>query len=146
LAAAFPDMRTQGWGRIVSFCSPKGVNAHVSTAEYNIRQGDTAREWAPCGISANIVCPAVASSVFNRFAGMPPALAPTAKPTDHTGDPECEIAGASLFLANEDAPCVSGNTLFVDGGEHNNGGACVPDIDSGTNSAGPRRVTPMTSP
>jgi NAD(P)-dependent dehydrogenase (short-subunit alcohol dehydrogenase family) len=31
--AAFPHMRAQRWGRIVSICSLNGVNAHLGTIE-----------------------------------------------------------------------------------------------------------------
>ncbi len=36
MRAAFPLMKTQGWGWIVNLCSLNGVNAHIGSAEYNV--------------------------------------------------------------------------------------------------------------
>ena len=55
--------------RIVNLCSLNGVNAHMGTVEYNsakeaLRSATrtAAREWAPLGITANIICPAAKSA------------------------------------------------------------------------------------
>ncbi|WP_449473929.1 SDR family NAD(P)-dependent oxidoreductase [Sphingobium chungangianum] len=135
---AFPHMKANGWGRIISLCSLNGVNAHMGTADYNVGKEalrtltrTVAREWAGFGICANIICPGAASASFNHFKALQPELAADAEranPMGRMGDPEKDIGGAALFLASEDARYVTGNTLFVDGGGHINGVNWVPDL------------------
>ncbi|PTD19980.1 SDR family NAD(P)-dependent oxidoreductase [Sphingomonas fennica] len=141
MTAAYPAMREQGWGRIVNVASLNGVNAHMGTADYNVGKEalraltrSAAREWAPFGICANIICPAAISSAFRQFAQYQPEVAAgaaRANPMHRMGDPERDIGGVVLFLVGEDARYLTGNTLFVDGGAHINGVAWVPDIFAG---------------
>ncbi|HEU4362637.1 MAG TPA: SDR family NAD(P)-dependent oxidoreductase, partial [Mycobacterium sp.] len=35
MRAAYVDMKTRGWGRMINMCSLNGVNAHIGTLEYN---------------------------------------------------------------------------------------------------------------
>ena len=138
MEAAFPSMREHGWGRIVNVASLNGINAHVGTAEYNAGKEalrsytrTAAREWAPYGICANIICPAAVSAGFRRYQEREPELAAAteaANPMGRLGDPETDIAPVALFLASEDARYLTGNTLFVDGGAHINGVAWTPDL------------------
>ena len=138
MEAAFPHMKSRRWGRIINFCSLNGVNAHMGSAEYNVGKEalraytrSAAREWAPYGICANIICPAAVSASFNRFQSLQPEVAAAssaANPMGRMGDPEQDIAGVALFLASEDARYVTGNTLFVDGGAHINGVVWVPEF------------------
>ena len=53
MRAAFPHMREQGWGRVISIASLNGVNAHMGSADYNAAKEalraltrTAAREWA----------------------------------------------------------------------------------------------------
>ncbi|MBY0398979.1 SDR family NAD(P)-dependent oxidoreductase, partial [Myxococcota bacterium] len=71
MVAAHPIMKAKGYGRIVNICSLNGVNAHMGTAEYNTSKEalraatrTAAREWAPVGITANVICPAAKSASF----------------------------------------------------------------------------------
>lgn len=138
MQAAYPAMREKGWGRIINVGSLNGVNAHMGTADYNVGKEalraltrSAAREWAPFGICANVICPAAASANFKLFAAHQPELAASAQrsnPMHRMGDPDQDIAGVVLFLAGEDARYLTGNTLFVDGGAHINGVNWVPDI------------------
>lgn len=138
MTAAFPYMKSNRWGRIINVGSLNGVNAHVGTTDYNISKEalraltrTAAREWAPYGICANIICPAAASSSFRTFSERQPELATAmeaANPMGRMGDPEKDIGGVALFLASEDARYLTGNTLFVDGGGHINGVAWAPNL------------------
>jgi NAD(P)-dependent dehydrogenase (short-subunit alcohol dehydrogenase family) len=138
MQAAFPSMRGAGWGRIINLCSLNGVNAHVGTLEYNAAKEalrtltrTAAREWAPYGIVANVICPGAKTDAFRRAVGSSPeleALADAANPMGRLGDPEEDIAPVALFLASEDARYLTGNTLFVDGGSHINGVAWAPEL------------------
>ncbi len=114
------------------------MNAHMGTAEYNSAKEalraltrTAAREWAPYGIVANVICPgaktAASRAVFQQHPELE-AAADAANPMGRLGDPERDIAPVALFLASEDARYLTGNTLFVDGGSHINGAAWAPEL------------------
>lgn len=137
--AAHPTMKAKGYGRIVNLCSLNGVNAHMGTLEYNSAKealrGATrtaAREWAPTGITANIICPAAKSSAFHAVMSEHPELVAAAdgsNPMGRIGDCDEDIAPVAVFLASEGSRYLTGNTLFVDGGSHINGSSWAPDLD-----------------
>lgn len=139
MVAAHPIMKAQGYGRIINICSLNGVNAHMGTVEYNAGKEalraatrTAAREWADCGIVANVICPAAKSSAFASMMAAHPELiaaADSANPMGRIGDCDEDIAPVALFLASEGARYLTGNTLFVDGGSHINGSAWAPDLD-----------------
>ena len=138
MVKALPHMKAQRWGRIVNICSLNGVNAHMGSAEYNSSKEalrtltrSAAREWAPWGIAANIICPAAVSAAYKRFSEMQPEVAKATagvNPMGRMGDPEADIGGVAVFLASEDARYLTGNTLYVDGGGHINGVPWNPDM------------------
>jgi len=139
MLAAHPIMKAKGYGRIINICSLNGVNAHMGTTEYNVgKEGlraatrTAAREWADCGIVANIICPAAKSESFKSTMSAHPELvaaADAANPMGRIGDCYDDISPVALFLASEGARYLTGNTLFVDGGSHINGSAWAPDLD-----------------
>jgi NAD(P)-dependent dehydrogenase (short-subunit alcohol dehydrogenase family) len=110
----------------------------MGTAEYNFsKEGlralsrTAAREWARHGITANVICPAAATTAYKAFYDANPETAQAmaaANPMGRMGDPERDIAGVALFLASEDCRYLTGNTLFVDGGAHINGVAWAPEL------------------
>jgi len=139
MQATFPVMKAKGWGRVINMCSLNGVNAHIGTTEYNsakeaLRSATrtAAREWAPTGVTANIICPAAKSASFRRVMGQHPELEAAAdqgNPMGRIGDPDLDVAPVAVFLASEASRYLTGNTLFVDGGGHINGSAWAPDLD-----------------
>ena len=139
MVAAHPIMKEQSYGRIVNLCSLNGVNAHMGTVEYNsakeaLRSATrtAAREWAPLGITANIICPAAKSASFFRVMSQFPELiaaADAANPMGRMGDCEEDIGPVAVFLAREGSSYVTGNTIFADGGSHINGSSWAPDLD-----------------
>ena len=138
MQAAFPHMKSAGWGRIISVCSLNGVNAHMYTVEYNTAKEalraltrTAAREWGRHGICANIICPAAATVSYEAFRRASPENAAKLveqNPMGRMGDAEADIAPVVAFLASEDARYVTGNTLFVDGGGHINGVSWAPNL------------------
>ena len=81
MVAAHPIMKAAGYGRIINICSLNGVNAHMGTVEYNTSKEalraatrTAAREWADCGITANIICPAAKSASFHATMSAHPEL------------------------------------------------------------------------
>ena len=139
MVEAHATMKERGYGRIINLCSLNGVNAHMGTLEYNASKEalrsatrTAAREWAPLGITANIICPAAKSASFHRVMSEHPELlssADAANPMGRIGDCEKDIAPVAVFLASDGSRYVTGNTLFVDGGSHINGSAWAPDLD-----------------
>jgi len=139
MVAAHPIMKESSYGRIVNLCSLNGVNAHMGTIEYNsakeaLRSATrtAAREWAPLGITANIICPAAKSASFFRVMSQFPELiaaADAANPMGRMGDCEDDIGPVAVFLASEGSSYVTGNTIFADGGSHINGSSWAPDLD-----------------
>ena len=139
MVAAHPIMKEHSYGRIVNLCSLNGVNAHMGTVEYNsakeaLRSATrtAAREWAPLGITANIICPAAKSASFFRVMSQFPELiaaADAANPMGRMGDCEEDIGPVAVFLASEGSSYVTGNTIFADGGSHINGSSWAPDLD-----------------
>ncbi len=138
MQAAFPHMRKNGGGRIITMCSLNGVNAHMYTAEYNIAKEamrtltrSAAREWAQYNILANIICPAAATPSSDKFSRYDPENAAKVlkqNPMGRLGDPERDIGGVALFLASDDSCYVTGNTIFTDGGAHINGVSWAPEL------------------
>lgn len=131
MKAVFPHMKQQRWGRIINLCSINGVNAYSGTLEYNLSKEalramtrTLAREWAEYQITANVICPSAMTTALKDLLKQSPDLATGAQmpPMGRVGHPDRDIAGVALFLASEDAGYVTGNTLFVDGGTHINGG------------------------
>lgn len=145
MAAAHPTMKSKGYGRIINMASLNGVNAHMGTLEYNAAKEalraatrTAAREWAPHGITANIICPGAKSAAFERIARTHPeavADADASNPMGRIGDCDEDIAPVALFLATEASRYLTGNTLFVDGGTHISGSNWAPDL-------GDRRESP----
>lgn len=139
MVAAHPTMKENGYGRIINMCSLNGVNAHMGTLEYNTAKEalrtatrTAAREWAPLGITANVICPAAKSAAFRAVMDQFPdmiAAADAHNPMGRIGDCDDDIAPVAVFLASDASRYLTGNTLFVDGGSHINGSSWAPDLD-----------------
>jgi NAD(P)-dependent dehydrogenase (short-subunit alcohol dehydrogenase family) len=116
-------MKAQRWGRIINMCSLAGVNAFMGTVEYNSAKEalrtltrTAAREWAPFGIVANVICPGAKGASLRRLFEARPEMERAmaeANPMRRIGDPEAGIGPVAAFLASEDARHVTGNTLFA---------------------------------
>ena len=138
MQACFPHMKAQGWGRIVSMASLNGVNAHMYTLHYNMAKEalraltrTAAREWAPRGITCNIVCPAAETESSSALRKVMPELfekTDATQPMQRMGDPEDDIAPVVAFLCSDESRYMTGNTLFVDGGSHINGAQWDPGL------------------
>ena len=136
MQAAFPIMKAQGYGRIINICSLNGVNAHMGTMEYNTAKEalrtltrTAAREWAPTGIVANVICPGALTAASRAVFARNPELRVQAEasiPMGRMGDPETDIAPVAVFLASDGCRYMTGNTLFVGGGTHINGSSWAP--------------------
>ncbi|MDE0884106.1 MAG: SDR family NAD(P)-dependent oxidoreductase [Myxococcota bacterium] len=131
MQAAFPAMKAQGWGRIITMCSLNGINAHRYTVMYNASK-EAARsltrtaavEWGRHGITANVLCPFAATPSWEGFERFDPEAARgivEGNPIHYAGDCEKDIGPVAVFLASDESRYVTGNTIHADGGGHING-------------------------
>ncbi|MCJ2556224.1 MAG: SDR family oxidoreductase [Candidatus Thermoplasmatota archaeon] len=120
---AVPNMREEGWGRIVNVSSMLGFSGSTQGAHYGASKAGVigftkslALEVARHGIRVNAVAPGATLTAILRgyteeqkmekFGGIP---------AGRLGRPE-DIAGAVSFLCSEDADYIVGETIHVNGG------------------------------
>lgn len=124
--AVLPGMKERGWGRIINISSLTvlGFPERTCYAAAKSALMSFTRSWglelATTGITANAVAPgSIETELFRKF--NPPGSAGEAQyrsaiPMKRLGKPD-EIAAAIFFLLSDDAAFITGQTLFVDGGE-----------------------------
>lgn len=127
MQAAFPVMRAQGHGRMVTFGSNAALAGVASYGAYSAAKeairGITrtaASEWGRYGITVNCVCPV---SVRHHTPGLddPEALAKFERsfrhqPLPRDGRLEEDIAPVVGFLLSDASAFMTGQTLMADGG------------------------------
>jgi NAD(P)-dependent dehydrogenase (short-subunit alcohol dehydrogenase family) len=123
--AALPHLRARR-GRFILMTSPAGIEGSAMLPVYGIVKGalrgfakSLAREWAPFGVTVNVVSPLAQTPAMTSAYEKDPTLEARltgAVPMGHLGDPETEIGPAVVFLAGAGAGYVTGQTLAVDGG------------------------------
>jgi NAD(P)-dependent dehydrogenase (short-subunit alcohol dehydrogenase family) len=129
--AVFPLLREKG-GRIINFASSTGVTGLAPKAHYAASKGavlawtrSIARAWAPYGITANVVCPAIKTEMYEgtrqamsseELAKHDALLASTVLLGGQFGDAERDLAPLLVFLGSDGAGFLTGQTYAVDGG------------------------------
>ena len=121
--ACLPGMVNKGWGRIINFAGRNAIHgyngrAHVSASKHAV-WGLTkalAKEFAPKGITANIISPGPIEGERND----PTMAAHIAEMVDRvpvgrlgTGD---EVAAACALLASDKGGFINGQMIQINGG------------------------------
>jgi len=123
--AILPNMRKQGWGRVVNLSSlvVLGVGRRSTYAAAKSAMVGLTRTWAlelaETGITVNAVAPGPVET--EMFRENTPAGSEAEQrflsliPMKRLGKPD-ELAATIAFLLSDDAGFMTGQTLFVDGG------------------------------
>ncbi len=127
--AGFEALRASQ-GTLILMTSPAGVEGSLGLPLYGTVKGalrgftkSLAREWAPLGMTVNIVSPLAFSPAMVNAIEQDPAMAERLSrrvPMGRIGDPETDVGPAVAFLCGPDAHFVTGQTLGVDGGHFMN--------------------------
>ena len=128
MQACFPYLQERG-GSIINIGSGAGIEALAGYAAYApVKEAIrcltkvAAREWGHYQIRVNTLCPHAATPPWEKFASEQPERAAAFVEQNALGwgpgDPETHIGRAAVFLASSDSEFVTGQTLFVDGGQY----------------------------
>ncbi|HEA84580.1 MAG TPA: SDR family oxidoreductase [Candidatus Wildermuthbacteria bacterium] len=125
---AAKEMAKHKWGRIINISSVASGQVGVGFAggaHYTASKGGVigmsetlASEFAPLGITVNVIAPGSIDTPMVAAAKMPKAAMDAMLsriPLKRMGKPE-EVAAAVVFLASDEAEYITGVVLYVDGG------------------------------
>jgi 3-oxoacyl-[acyl-carrier protein] reductase len=123
--ASFDALRATG-GTLIVMTSPAGVEGSATLPLYATVKGalrgfakSLAREWAPDGVTVNVVSPLAFSPAMEHAIAADPAMEERLNrrvPLGRVGDPETDVGVAVAFLVGPDAGYITGQTLGIDGG------------------------------
>ncbi|WP_425542469.1 SDR family NAD(P)-dependent oxidoreductase [Sphingomonas oligophenolica] len=119
-----PDMLAAGWGRIINITSSSTQSGSFGQAHYVASKGGLlgltkalALEYAPTGITVNMVPPGFIDTPMLRAAPIDAEAFAKTLPMKRIGQPE-DIAAACAFLASEEAGYMTGQTISMNGGRY----------------------------
>jgi len=133
--ACLPDMISQKWGRIINMASTAGLKAYAYVSAYcTAKHGvigltrSLALETANAGITVNAICPgytdtAITDSAIENISLKTGRTKTEAReellkhnPQKRFIQPE-EIANTVLWLCQQEAASITGQTISISGGE-----------------------------
>jgi len=113
-------------GTLIVMTSPAGVEGSATLPMYATVKGalrafakSLAREWAPDGVTVNVVSPLALSPAMEQAIEADPAMEERLNrrvPLGRVGDAATDVGPAVAFLVGPDARYITGQTLGVDGG------------------------------
>lgn len=125
---AAKEMMKNKWGRIINISSIASGQVGIGIAggaHYTASKGGIigltetlAVEWAPYGITVNVIAPGAIDTPMVSAAHIPKDAMDALLahiPLKRMGRPE-EVSAAVVFLASEEASYITGSTFHVDGG------------------------------
>lgn len=118
-----PQMRTQGWGRIVNIASVAGKEGNPNASAYSASKAGVialtkslGKELADSGIRVNCVTPAaVKTAIFDQMTEQHIAYMLSKIPMGRFGQVE-EVAAMVAWLCTEDCSFTTGATFDLSGG------------------------------
>jgi len=123
--AALAALRVSG-GTLLVMTSPAGIEGSATLPLYATMKGalrgfakSLAREWAPHGVTVNVVSPLAYSPAMENAVAEDPAMEERLArrvPLGRVGDPEIDVGRGVALLVSADAAFVTGQTLGIDGG------------------------------
>ena len=121
--AAIKPMLKARRGRIISIASIVGLIGNAGQCNYSAAKAgiigftkSVAREVASRGITANAIAPGfIDTDMTRKLSDEQRQELMSRVPLGRLGSPE-EVAHAVIFLASENAACITGQVLTVDGG------------------------------
>ncbi|MGI9584399.1 MAG: SDR family NAD(P)-dependent oxidoreductase [Acidimicrobiia bacterium] len=123
IRAVLPEMRKQGWGRIVNIASIAGKEGNPNLAAYSASKAavigltkSVGKETATDGVIVNAVAPAVISTPMNEDTEPETVAYMLSKiPMGRLGLPE-EVAALVSWLASDEVTFSTGQTYDISGG------------------------------
>jgi NAD(P)-dependent dehydrogenase (short-subunit alcohol dehydrogenase family) len=121
--AVVEEMRARQSGRIINMSTESAFYGDVGFVDYAAPKmgvvGFTralARELAPYRVNVNAVCPgAIRTRAHDRLPREVIDKVRDSVPMGYVADPD-DVAGVVAFLASDDARCITGQSLLIDGG------------------------------
>lgn len=122
---ALPHLKKRGGGSIINISSIGGLSPEPQLGIYSVSKAALisltqvmAREWAPYGVRANVICPGIIQTKFSEALWNNDAILKhmlKSIPMGRIGQPE-EISGLALFLASAAGAYCTGGVFVADGG------------------------------
>lgn len=122
---ALPHLKKRGGGSIINISSIGGLSPEPQLGIYSVSKAALisltqvmAREWAPYGVRANVICPGIIQTKFSEALWNNEAILKhmlKSIPMGRIGQPE-EVSGLALFLASPAGAYCTGGVFVADGG------------------------------
>ncbi len=123
--AVVPQMRSQGYGKIINISSGRALKGHTNLLHYDTSKGavisftrSIARELGDDGIRANTIAPGgiMTEAVLSQETVRTHIAKGTATRAIKREQVPEDAVGACIFLASEESDFITGQVLVVDGG------------------------------
>jgi 2-hydroxycyclohexanecarboxyl-CoA dehydrogenase len=119
-----PDMLAAGWGRVINITSSSVQTGSPAQGHYVSSKGGLvgmtkalALEFAPTGVTFNMIPPGAVDTPMLRAAPIDAAAFSQTIPVKRLGRPE-DIAAAAAYLASEEASFITGQVISTNGGRY----------------------------
>lgn len=119
-----PDMISAGWGRVINITSSSVQTGSPMQGHYVSSKGGLvgmtkalALEFAPSGVTFNMIPPGFIDTPMLRAAPMDAEAFAQTLPMKRIGQPE-DIAAAAAYLASEEANYITGQVISTNGGRY----------------------------